>query len=231
MIRLLLKPNLPPNNQTTIKYLANACKIRVVYGTQMTWFGFNASALLLSIAVNLLIVSCPKTIFMRSFLLFFSLALVLTSCSQTFYIVRHAEKAVAGNATMMSNDPPLTEAGRERAEALKDLLKTKKIGAVFSTNTLRTKSTAEPTRAYFHLVTETYSSVPDSSFISRIKSIKKNSLIVGHSNTVDDIVNKLCGSVKIPGDLPETEYDNLFIVKKKGRKMSFENKKYGNPSQ
>jgi len=169
---------------------------------------------------------------MRFFLLIFSLALLLTSCGQTFYIVRHAEKAVAGsNTTMMSNDPPLTEAGKDRAETLKELLKTKKIGAVFSTNTLRTKSTAEPTRAYFNLVTETYSPLPDSAFVSRLKSLKKNSLIVGHSNTVDDIVNKLCGSVKIPGDLPETEYDNLFIVKKKGRKMSFETRNYGEPSQ
>lgn len=169
---------------------------------------------------------------MKFLLVFFSLALLLTSCSRTFYIVRHAEKAAAGNnTTMMSNDPPLTEAGEERAEALKYLLKTKKIGTVFSTNTLRTKSTAEPTRAYFNLVTEIYPSLPDSAFITRLKSLKKNSLIIGHSNTVDDIINKLCGSTKIRGDLPDTEYDNLFIVKKKGRKMSFETKKYGKPSQ
>ena len=167
---------------------------------------------------------------MKFLLIFFSFAL-LTSCSRTFYIVRHAEKAAAGNnTTMMSNDPTLTEAGKERAEALKKLLKTKKIGTVFSTNTLRTKSTAEPTRAYFDLVTETYPSLPDSAFIIRLKSLKKNSLIVGHSNTVDDIVNKLCGSTKIPGDLTETEYDNLFVVKKKGRKMSFKTLKYGKPS-
>jgi hypothetical protein len=41
----------------------------------------------------------------------------------------------------------------------------------------------------------------------------------------------MCGSTKIRGDLPDTEYDTLFIVKKKGRKMSFETKKYGKPSQ
>lgn len=169
---------------------------------------------------------------MKFLLVFFLLALLLTSCSRTFYIVRHAEKAASGNnTTMMSNDPPLTETGEERAEALKNLLKTKKIGAVFSTNTVRTKSTAEPTRAYFNLAIETYSSFPDSAFITRLKSLKKNSLIVAHSNTVDDIVNKLCGSTKIPGDLPDTEYDNLFIVMKKGNKMSFETKKYGKPSQ
>src|SRR5688572_9866421 len=168
---------------------------------------------------------------MKFLLIFFSSALLLTSCSRTFYIVRHAEKAAAGNnTTMMNNNPPLTEAGEERAEALKNLLKTKKIDAIFSTNTIRAKSTAEPTRAYFNLAIATYSSLPDSAFITRLKSLKKNSLIVGHSNTVDDIVNKLCGSIKIPSDLSESAYDNLFVIKKRGRKLSFINKKYGSPT-
>ena len=168
---------------------------------------------------------------MKNFFLVFSLTLALSSCSQQFYIVRHAEKAtVKENTTMMNNDPPLTETGKERAEALKEELKTKKIGYIFSTSTIRTRSTAEPTRAYFNLTMETYSPAPDDAFINRLRSLKKNTLIVGHSNTVDDIVNKLCGSTKIPADLKETEYDNLFIVKKKGKKWSFEKEKYGKSS-
>jgi phosphohistidine phosphatase SixA len=137
--------------------------------------------------------------------------------------------AASGN-DMMSKDPSLTEAGKERAEALKEILKTKKIGAIFSTNTIRTKSTAEPVSVHFNLAAETYAPLPDSAFIERLKAVKKNTLVVGHSNTVDNIVNKLCGSIKIPGDLPETEYDNLFIVTKKGRRFSFENKKFGKPT-
>ena len=169
---------------------------------------------------------------MKNILVFFSLILFLPACTRTFFIVRHAEKAAAdGYAVMMSKDPALTEAGKERAEALKEILKTKKIGYVYSTNTIRTRSTAESVRTYFNLVAETYPPLPDSVFITRLKSLKKNTLIVGHSNTVDDIVNKLYGSIKIPADLGETEYDNLFVVKKKGRKMSFESRKYGNPSQ
>ena len=145
--------------------------------------------------------------------------------------MRHAEKeAPQGTETMMNNNPPLSEAGKQRAEALKEVLKTKKIGYVFSTNTLRTLSTAEPVKNYFKLTTEIYEPVPNESFISRLMSLKKNALIVGHSNTVDDIVNKLCDSVKIPADLPDTAYDNLFVIRKKGKKMSFENKKFGKPS-
>lgn len=166
---------------------------------------------------------------MRNYLL--PILLLSVSCSRTYYIVRHAEKASAdSNGSMMSNDPPLSEKGKERAQALKETLKNKKIGYVFSTNTVRTKTTAEPTREFFGLTTEMYPPVPPESFINRLRSLKKNVLIVGHSNTVDDIVNKLTGSVKVPGDLDETIYDNLYIIRKKGKKMNFEQKKYGDPT-
>lgn len=150
--------------------------------------------------------------------------LVFSSCSHSYYIVRHAEKAA--QETNMSSDVPLTEEGRQRAEALKEILKTKKIAFVFSTNTIRTKSTAQPTADYFHLTTEIYGPRPDSAFIALLKSKKKNTLIVGHSNTVDDVVNMLCGEKKVPGDLPDTEYNNLFIVKYRGKKVSFESRRY-----
>ena len=155
----------------------------------------------------------------------------LSSCSPYFYVVRHAEKAVASSSdNMMSSDPVLTEKGQQRAEALKTELRNKKISYIFSTNTIRTKSTAEPTRALFNLTVETYPPFPDSSFFDRLKSLKKNTLIVGHSNTVDDIVNRLCGLVKLPADLADNEYDNLYIIKKSGRNFRFEQKKYGMPS-
>jgi phosphohistidine phosphatase SixA len=155
------------------------------------------------------------------------ISLAFCSCSHSYYIVRHAEKATA--EANMSSDVSLTDKGKERAEALKDILKGKKIAYVFSTNTIRTKSTAQPTAGYFNLIAEIYNPRPDSAFISVLKSKKKNTLIVGHSNTVDDIVNKLCGETRITGDLPETEYDNLFVVKMKGKKMTFLKKKYGQP--
>ncbi|HLG40203.1 MAG TPA: histidine phosphatase family protein, partial [Chitinophagaceae bacterium] len=121
----------------------------------------------------------------------------------------------------MSSDVSLTDKGRERAEALKEILRNKKIAYIFSTNTIRTKSTAQPTADYFHLTIETYNPRPDSSFINLLKSKKKNTLIVGHSNTVDDIVNMLCSKKVVAGDLPDTEYNKLFIIKRKGKKYIF----------
>lgn len=152
--------------------------------------------------------------------------LLLTACSHTYYVVRHAEKTT--QEANMSGDVPLSAAGAARAEALKELLKGKKIAYVFSTNTIRTQSTARPTADYFGLSTQSYGPRPDSAFISLLKSLKKNTLVVGHSNTVDDVVNGLTGTRSVAGDLPETEYNNLFVITVKGKKIRFKRRSYGN---
>jgi phosphohistidine phosphatase SixA len=163
----------------------------------------------------------------------FVLATVLYACGHTYYIVRHAEKAgppMHAAMMMMTNDPPLSEEGNERALLLKELMQNKKIGHVFATHTIRSKSTAQPTADYFGLEIEMYKPVPDSAWISRLKSLSKNTLIVGHSNTVDDIVNKLCGKI-ILQDLQDNAYDNLFIVRKKGKRFILSRRKYGPSSE
>lgn len=172
---------------------------------------------------------------MRLIILF--LSVVLFSCSNTIYVVRHAEKASGIDMATMkpSTDPPLTIEGEERALALKQILGSKNVKHIFSTNTLRTISTAKPLKElYLGVPIQIYSSRPDSmnAFIQRIKAIKKGDvLIVGHSNTIDDIANKIAGSTVVPGDLNESIYDNLFILKRKGDKYVFTNGKYGKPSQ
>ncbi|HEV8273051.1 MAG TPA: phosphoglycerate mutase family protein [Chitinophagaceae bacterium] len=169
-------------------------------------------------------------------IILYILLIFFSSCrSVKYYIVRHAEKETAAAGTTMStpNDPPLSAAGRVRAIELKEALRDKGITHIFSTNTVRTISTAHPLDELRGATKIEIYNTKDSldQFIQKLKGIKKgNSLIVGHSNTVDDIVNKLCGETKIPKDLPETEYDNLYIVTKKGNRMKFENKTYGTPT-
>jgi phosphohistidine phosphatase SixA len=162
--------------------------------------------------------------------------IIFSSCgSVKYYIVRHAEKETASTGTTMStpNDPPLSAAGRVRAIELRETLKGKGIQYIFSTNTIRTISTVQPFNELRGATKIEIYNTKDSldQFIQKLKEIKKgNSLIVAHSNTVDDIVNKLCGEIKIPKDLPDSEYDNLYIVTKKGKRMKFENKTYGTPT-
>ncbi len=155
----------------------------------------------------------------------------LASCSQTIYVVRHAEKATPATATMQSdkNNPDLSEAGHAHAVALQQRLANAGIKRIYSTNYKRTLQTAMPLAKTNDLSIVTYHPSSDSlpAFVELIKSKRKgNVLIVGHSNTIDNIANALVGSQVVPSDIPETDYNNLFIITRKGKKYHFKAEKY-----
>jgi 2,3-bisphosphoglycerate-dependent phosphoglycerate mutase len=155
----------------------------------------------------------------------FIITLFLLSCkATTYYVVRHAEKAPA---TTMTSDVPLSGAGQQRAQALKELLQKEHIQHIFSTNYIRTKSTVQPLADALKLPVEIYDP-KDAAFLSKLKTLRGTVLIVGHSNTVDDLVNGLSGQKEIEGDLPDSEYGDLFVVKKKGNRIVVERKHFGN---
>jgi phosphohistidine phosphatase SixA len=168
---------------------------------------------------------------MKAFLLLFIIA-SLNACKSTIYIVRHAEKS-----TEPKNNPHLTAKGEQRAIALKDLLETKKIQQIFSTNTNRTKETAMPISSFANVPIQLYNNDTTTNFYKHIFLSKKNTLVVGHSNTVLKMLDSLglYGNVK---SISDNEYDNLFIVKVKKYCASCKNKfkaklietKYGAPS-
>lgn len=152
--------------------------------------------------------------------------ILFSSCSPTtYYIVRHAEKATAQPG--MSSDVPLSEKGTDRAKKLRDMLLYKNIGYIFSTQTIRTTSTAKPLSEAINIPIEIYNPRDTSgTFMIQLNTIQtKNVLVVGHSNTVDDLVNKLTGK-QLLNDLPDSSYNNLFMVKKAGKKYKFSRKIY-----
>lgn len=160
----------------------------------------------------------------------FALVISLTSCTHRYYVVRHAEKA-APNATM-SSDVPLSAEGEQRAIALKNLLLNKDIDYIYATNYKRTRSTAEPLATALNTAINLYNP-SDTGFVERLKILKNNTLIVGHSNTVDDLVNKLCNEVKVAADLKDSEYDNLYVIRYRRfftTTIKFKALKYGAPS-
>lgn len=168
------------------------------------------------------------------FLLVFVL-LTAVSCSQKIYIVRHAEKAVPRPDTenmFDASNPPLSQAGTARAQLLKNKLSGKKIRYIYTTKYTRNVETAEPLAAANKIQMRLYSPDPNSlgDFIDSLKSLQKgNILVVGHSNTVDDLVNKITGEEHVPKDLDDTEYDNLFIITKKKGLYTFKREKFGDP--
>ena len=152
---------------------------------------------------------------------FLALLFLLSCKTTTYYIVRHAEK----EGQNMLSDPPLTAKGEKQAQDLKTYLQGKKIKAVYSTNYARTLATAEPTRKFFNADVKIYDPRKSDELVKELKQIRDGDvLVVGHSNTVDDVVNGLLSENKM-SDLADTEYGDVFIVTRKGSKYSLERTK------
>jgi len=130
---------------------------------------------------------------------------------QTVFVVRHAERAdaAAGSSPMMASDPDLSEAGKARARSLALALKDAKITAIYTTQYKRTRQTAEPLAAALGLQLSVVPAADLAGLIAKVKA-GGNALVVGHSNTVGEIVAGL--GVAEPVKLADDEYDNLLVV-------------------
>jgi 2,3-bisphosphoglycerate-dependent phosphoglycerate mutase len=157
----------------------------------------------------------------------FVLAVLFASCKTTsFYVVRHAEKEASGPADAMTTDVPLSAAGAERAVALKNQLQNAGIGTIYSTATFRTTATARPLSAATGTAIQLYDATNPLFIKQLVRHRGAPVLVVGHSNTVDDIVNTLTGK-NLLQDLPDTQYGDLYIVRLKGKKAELEQSRYG----
>jgi broad specificity phosphatase PhoE len=138
----------------------------------------------------------------------------LADTATTFILVRHAE------TTGIGSNPALSTAGQSRASELQRILGNVPLDAVYSTNFNRTMQTAQPTAADQSLTTINYDAFSLDPFIDQVLDNYHDGivLVVGHSNTTPSLLNKLVGA-NTYSDLPESEYDNLYIVyvSEKGR--------------
>jgi len=125
-------------------------------------------------------------------------------------LVRHAEKADVAADNMLAKDPGLSPAGLKRAESLPSILKDAKLKAVFSTDYKRTRMTAEPVAKQFGLTIQLYDPKNVADLVSRLKATAGAALVVGHSNTIPEVLKAL--GIQEEVTIPETEFDHLFIV-------------------
>jgi predicted glycoside hydrolase/deacetylase ChbG (UPF0249 family)/phosphohistidine phosphatase SixA len=128
-------------------------------------------------------------------------------------VVRHAEKS-----TDDPRDPNLSAAGYERARALIPVLSNAGVTDIYTTQFKRTRQTAEPFAQQMGITiaerpVNAASSAAYASDLAReilTRSAGKGVLVVGHSNTVPDIVRALSGSTVAP--ITDTEYEHVFTV-------------------
>lgn len=147
-----------------------------------------------------------------------------------YYLVRHAEKDTGKN-------PALTMAGYLRAGDLYRELKNKKISKIYVSQYRRSQLTADSLRLYkktdtVHYKADTTGDDLFLKFIAVFKAVnfKNNVLIIAHSNTIPVILKRLGVTGLDISEIPDDEYDNLFVVTVKNKKVSLKWLKYGKAS-
>jgi phosphohistidine phosphatase SixA len=128
-------------------------------------------------------------------------------CAQeAVYVVRHAERADA------SADSPLSAEGEARAGRLAAWLHDAGITHIFVTDRRRTSQTAAPLAGALKLTPTVLAATDTSTLVARVQAAGPHDrlLIVGHSNTVPEVLRAL--GTATPITISDSEYDNLFVV-------------------
>jgi broad specificity phosphatase PhoE len=124
----------------------------------------------------------------------------------TIFIVRHAEKAAS-----TGRDPELTVAGRARAESLARALRDAGITLIYVTDLRRTQQTAAPLAKALGIKPTVLPPNDTAALSTRLREVHSgNVLVVGHSDTVPEIIKELGIATSI--HINDTDYDNLFVV-------------------
>jgi broad specificity phosphatase PhoE len=134
-----------------------------------------------------------------------------TANSTTVIVIRHAEKLMVSAA-----DPALSAAGEARAALLARMFGDTKgagrLDAIYVSDTLRSRSTAAPLAA--RLAIAPVAAADDPQGLAR-RVLRENSgkrvMVIGHLNTVPEIVSALAGRSDIPG-IDEQDFATMYVV-------------------
>ncbi len=135
-----------------------------------------------------------------------------SQATTTVIFVRHAERAAAPSA-----DPGLSNAGQRRvAELTRQLVDADVVAgvdAIYATPYRRAQETVRPLADALDLPINTYDVSNTEAVLETILKKHKGKIIllVGHSNTIPELIANL-GASKLVPPISENEYDNIYIV-------------------
>jgi broad specificity phosphatase PhoE len=127
---------------------------------------------------------------------------------RAIFLVRHAERATISGR--VPSETGLSAEGKTRAQNLARELKDAGITTIFTTEYKRTRETAAPLAGSSGIRSQVVPADDFRSLTAKIKEATGNVLVVGHSNTLPQIINAL--GVRTRVVIAESDYDNLFIV-------------------
>lgn len=161
--------------------------------------------------------SIPRTLAFCRWLGLFSLGLVSSFSlaaadpaaaapqPRTVIMVRHAERISP------EGDLGLSEKGRDRAKTLAYMLKDQRLHAVYTSQMVRTRETAEPVRAAAGIAGTVVPADKTGELVQKLRELRpgQSALVVHHSNTIP----KICAELGI--DIPpvaEDEFDRMLVI-------------------
>lgn len=123
--------------------------------------------------------------------------------SKTVFLVRHAEKVSD------AKDALLSPVGKERAACLAGVLADAEVQNIITSDVVRTQQTAQPLADRLHEQLKTIPAGDINQFVTDIRGAQGNTLVVGHSDTLPQIIQQLTGNTVT---IPANAYDRLFLV-------------------
>jgi broad specificity phosphatase PhoE len=127
--------------------------------------------------------------------------------ARTVILVRHAERAGGTDPSVGIN-----EAGRCRARVLAGLLSDAKVRSIYTSEIARTQQTAEPLAQRLSIKPEVVRAKDIDGLVAKLRARTEEGtvLVVGHSNTIPAIVERLSGETE--PTIGDGEYDRMFVV-------------------
>ncbi|PCD03178.1 histidine phosphatase family protein [Sphingomonas spermidinifaciens] len=146
----------------------------------------------------------------RRAVLAFTAALLTAGCAgtpapQTIYVIRHLDTPEG------VKDARLTSTGEARAQALVRWFGGKKLAAIYATPFARTRQTAAPLARERGLQPIDYDWTDAARLVEAVRVQPGDVLIVGHSNTVPEIVERFGG--QRPAPLVHVDFGDLWLVR------------------
>jgi probable phosphoglycerate mutase len=117
--------------------------------------------------------------------------------------IRHAERQSTGT------DPGLTPAGKRRAQLLVTMLADAAVSAIFTSSFRRTKETAAPLATKLGIAARP---IDEDTTRARAQILAAGAcvLVVGHSDTVPELIGALGGPPDL--EIGDDEFDRMFVL-------------------
>jgi broad specificity phosphatase PhoE len=131
-------------------------------------------------------------------------ALAAMPQASTVYVMRHLDTPEG------ERDPDLTPEGKAAAERLVHWMHGKPLTAIYVSDYKRTRQTAAPLAAERGIAVKLYNPADTPALTALVRAETGPVLIVGHSNTVPDIVEQFGGAR--PGPLAHPDFGDIWTV-------------------